>query len=93
MLGISIWTYQGPKGVSELVDSAAEKVLQVPKEIVPLSVVWLPILALYTPVHLFCLVVVLTFCIFPASFAAALWTGTLTLYYILTLQGTPHHTG
>lgn len=83
VLGVSIWTFQGP-----LSEPAAVK-----QPLLPWSTVWLPILALYTPAHLFCCVVATSFVLLPAAHASAVWAGGLLLYYLLTSQGVPQHTG
>ena len=72
---------------------AKERLVEVPRGRPPLHAVWLPIMALYTPVHIFCFVVVSSFLLLPAHYAAAFWVGGLVLYYILTSQGYPQHTG
>ena len=69
-----------------------ESLVEAPQR-APLHTVWLPIMALYTPVHIFCFVVVSSFLLVPAHYAAAFWVGGLVLYYILTSQGNPQHTG
>ena len=71
---------------------AKESLVEAPQR-APLHTVWLPIMALYTPVHIFCFVVVSSFLLVPAHYAAAFWVGGLVLYYILTSQGYPQHTG
>ena len=54
---------------------------------------WLPIMMFYTPVHLFTTVVALSFLLLPLNYAAALWVGGLTVYYLVTGSGEPEHTG
>lgn len=58
-----------------------------------LASVWLPILMFYTPVHIFTTVVVTSFLLLPVNYAAALWVGSLTVYYLITGSGEPEHTG
>lgn len=55
--------------------------------------IWLPIMMLYTPVHIFCCIVVTSFFVMPPSFASALWAGSLMVYYGITGFGEPEHTG
>lgn len=93
VLSMSIWTYRGPPKPSQIITAPAESLLKAPKKIVPKSFVWLPILALYTPVHTFLFFMTFTFCILPTTIAAAFWTGFLILYYTITSQGNPQHTG
>jgi len=89
VLSLSIWTYKVAATASE----AKEQVMAASEAIVPNTQVWLPILALYTPVHLFSFVVVSTFLLLPLRFAVALWVTGLLIYYAITLQGNPQHTG
>jgi hypothetical protein len=89
VLSLSIWTYKGPVTASE----AKEQVFAASEQIVPKSQIWLPILALYTPVHLFSFVVVSSFLILPLRFAVTFWVASLLVYYAITLQGNPQHTG
>ncbi|GAB4819039.1 hypothetical protein N2152v2_006085 [Parachlorella kessleri] len=49
--------------------------------------------ALYIPMHLFCVVVGLSFKLLPAAYASSLWAGVLFVYYMLTSFGEPEHTG
>ena len=55
--------------------------------------VWLPIMMFYTPVHIFTSVVAISFLLLPVNYAAALWVGSLTVYYLVTGTGEPEHTG
>jgi hypothetical protein len=90
VLSLSIWTYKVPASAGE----AKEQVLAASERIlVPKTQIWLPILALYTPVHLFSFVVVSTFLLLPLRFWVALWVTGLLIYYAITLQGNPQHTG
>ena len=59
----------------------------------PWHSIWLPILMLYTPVHVLSAAVAVTFMLLPAEYAAALWIGGLTIYYALTSANAPEHTG
>ena len=89
VLGVSIWTYQGPGSAK----AAKDRVKAASEQFQPSGRIWLPILALYTPVHLFAFVVVSSFLLLPVRFAAAFWVGSLVVYYALTSQGNPQHTG
>lgn len=91
VLGVSIWTFQGPS--YSTARAASEKVKAASEQIQPNSRIWLPILALYTPVHLFNFVVATSFLLLPAQVAAAFWVGSLIVYYAITSQGNPQHTG
>ena len=86
---MSIWTYQGPGSAR----AAKERVKAASEQFQPSGRIWLPILALYTPVHLFAFVVVSSFLLLPVRFAAAFWVGSLVVYYAVTSQGNPSHTG
>ena len=94
VLSLSIWTYKVPASpgeAKEQVLAASGRIARLPWA--PKSQLWLPILALYTPVHIFSFVVASTFLLLPLRFAAALWVTGLLLYYTITLQGNPQHTG
>ena len=89
LLGVSIWMYQGPKTAKE----ATERVLAASEQLQPAGRIWLPILVFYLNVHLLNFVVACTFLLFPARFVVAFWVGSLILYYAITGQGAPQHTG
>lgn len=89
VLGMSIWTYQGP----DTAKVAKQTVIAATEQITPRSNIWLPILAMYTPVHLFSFVVVFSFILLPIQVATAFWVGALVVYYAITGQNSPQHTG
>lgn len=93
VLGASIWVFRVPyqPQASSATWRKAEK--QMPITAVPWTTAWLPILALYTPVHIFSFIVALSFAVLPVNFAGAFWIGFFVLYYATTLQNQPHHTG
>lgn len=93
MLGASIWIFQGPQKAKQTLAAAKAAVKELPRDMLPWTTLWLPILALYTPVHIFNFVLASSFALVPASYAAAFWVGTLVLYYALTSQDCPQHTG
>jgi hypothetical protein len=47
----------------------------------------------YVPVHLWFFALFSTFAVLPAVYAAALWVGGSTIYYLSTVFGEPEHTG
>ena len=87
LLGVSVLTYKGAPG--KVLETVANPV----RTAAPLLALWLPMLGTFTPIHSFATVVVLTFFLLPANYAAAFWVGSLTVYYLLTGFGAPEHTG
>jgi len=53
----------------------------------------LPVLLMYTPVHLVCTFWVLSFSLLPAVPVFVSWTMVLTAYYLISNKGNPKHTG
>ena len=84
VLGASIWTYKS----SDIVQRVRIKTYPA-----PWHSVWLPVLFLYTPVHMCCFVFIMSFMLLPASYAMAFWVGSGALYYMITSPGHPEHTG
>lgn len=84
VLGASIWTYKS----SDIVQRVRIKTYPAPWQSV-----WLPVLFLYTPVHMCCFVFIMSFMLLPASYAMAFWVGSGALYYMITSPGHPEHTG
>ncbi|KAK9829305.1 hypothetical protein WJX72_005048 [[Myrmecia] bisecta] len=100
-VGAAMFTAQLTLGASILTFNArplSQKVLDVvgpikPARRIPWLTAWVPILMFYTPIHIFCFVVVLTFTVLPSNYAAAFWVGSLVMYYGITSGMEPHHTG
>ena len=84
VLGASLWTYKS----SDIVQRVRIKTYPA-----PWHSVWLPVLFLYTPVHMCCFVFIMSFMLLPASYAMAFWVGSGALYYMITSPGHPEHTG
>ena len=100
VLGLSIWTFKGPQSAKEAMVSAGTTVVELPDKLAASTStwrhkanIWLPILMLYTPVHIFSCVVVSSFAVLPTQYAAAAWVGGLIVYYAVTAPGSPGHTG
>eukprot|EP00210_Caulerpa_lentillifera_P003438 g3281.t1 len=53
----------------------------------------LPVLLMYTPVHLMCTLWVLTFSLLPKIPVFSFWTVVLSSYYLISNKGNPKHTG
>eukprot|EP00210_Caulerpa_lentillifera_P002989 g2854.t1 len=53
----------------------------------------LPVLLMYSPVHLVCSFWVLSFSLLPTLPTMGFWTTVLSLYYWMTSKGNPKHTG
>eukprot|EP00884_Botryococcus_braunii_P007964 jgi/Botrbrau1/17169/Bobra.0157s0061.1 len=54
---------------------------------------WAPMLLMYTPVHLFCVAVVLSLMAFPSPQMLGLWLAAMTVYYLAFSMDQPEHTG
>jgi hypothetical protein len=57
------------------------------------SSIWIPILMMYLPVHIFFTALFATFAVLPAAYASAIWIGGCLVYYLSTIFGEPEHTG
>lgn len=53
----------------------------------------LPIILMYSPVHVFFTLWVLSFMFMPLSVALTIWVAFLVPYYVFTRIGNPAHTG
>lgn len=91
MLGISLLTFRHPKHTASKLIRAASDALTPPKQ------GWMganmPVLLMYTPVHTFFTLWVLSFVFLPQRVAVGLWVAFLVPYYGLTQYGNPAHTG
>jgi hypothetical protein len=98
LLGASIWTFKGKDIVATVAEAVSPRFPRTPPADAafpqaPWHSIWLPILMLYTPVHVLSAAVAVSFMLLPAEYAAALWIGGLTIYYALTSANAPEHTG
>ncbi len=97
LLGASIWTFKGKDIVATVAEAVSPRFPRAPPTALsprpPWHTIWLPILMLYTPVHVLSAAVSVTFVLLPAEYAAALWVGGLVIYYALTSVNAPEHTG
>lgn len=91
MLGLSLLTFRHPKHTASKLIRAASDALTPPKQ------GWaganMPVLLMYTPVHTFFTLWVLSFVFLPQRVAVGLWVAFLVPYYGLTHYGNPAHTG
>ena len=55
--------------------------------------VWIPILMMYVPVHLFFFALAVTFVALPPIVGSAIWAGGTLIYYGSTMFGEPEHNG
>jgi hypothetical protein len=91
MLGISLFTFRHPMHTASKLIRAASDALTPPKQ------GWIganmPVLLMYTPVHTFFTLWVLSFVFLPQRVAVGLWVAFLVPYYGFTHYGNPAHTG
>lgn len=95
MLGMSLLLFRSPKSTAAKLMRAASGVLASsmshPKQ------GWLgtnmPIILMYTPVHVFFSLWTLSFVFLPLTVAVAVWVAFLVPYYGFTHRGNPAHTG
>lgn len=96
MLGISLLLFRSPKSTAaKLVLSASRRLSLTGGSDTKQS--WLganlPIILMYSPVHVFFTLWVLSFMFMPLRLALTLWTVYLVPYYVVTQMGNPAHTG
>ncbi|CAL8469789.1 g9331 [Coccomyxa elongata] len=89
-LGVSIWMFKndirsGIKAVQQPKATAAAAAKR--------TSIWIPILMMYLPVHIFFTALFATFAVVPAAYASAIWIGGCLIYYLSTIFGEPEHTG
>ncbi len=89
-LGVSIWMFNddlrsGIKAVQQPKATAAAAAKR--------TTIWIPILMMYLPVHMFFTALFATFAVVPAAYGSAIWIGGCLIYYLSTIFGEPEHTG
>lgn len=90
LLGLSLLFFQG-KAARQLIRTASAS-LQISTAQSWLGLL-MPIVLMYTPVHVFFTLWTLSYTFLPVKWAVSLWVAFLVPYYGFTVVGHPHHTG
>lgn len=96
MLGISLLLFRAsPKSTAAKLVRAATMSLSGARQATQQGWIGanLPIILMYSPVHVFFTLWVLSFMFMPRWIALGLWVGYLVPYYVFTQMGNPAHTG